>query len=194
MNGMWTFTEKKNTKKPPKNLEKKHTSLSKKIKKNPPNPEWMAHELFLEKKNTPLYFFFPASGKKKHNFTIWMNEWPMNFFGKKKKIRYLWGGYTIFNHQKWGYFFQFSSTKNFFLAEKKVEVNLARKNKFWEKKVGVFFFVEKKLNKKNWEGSKNMYPPSHSNAPNLKKNTYPPQKTLKILQPPRSKKGLFLGV
>ena len=32
--------EKKNTKKTPKNVEKKkHTPLSKKIKKNPPNPE-----------------------------------------------------------------------------------------------------------------------------------------------------------
>ena len=78
--------EKKNTKKTPKKVEKKkHTPLSKKIKKNPPDPEWMPHELFLGKKNTPLYFFFPLRGKKKTRFSI-LNEWMTHelFRGKKK--------------------------------------------------------------------------------------------------------------
>ena len=78
--------EKKNTKKTPKNVEKKkHTPLSKKIKKNPPDPEWMAHELFLGKKKHTLVFFFSASRKKKHTILRfeWMNG-PWTLSGKKK--------------------------------------------------------------------------------------------------------------
>ena len=52
--------------------------------------EWRMN-FFGEKKtkNKPCIFIFPLSGKKKHNFAIWMNGWPMNFIGKQK-IRYLW--------------------------------------------------------------------------------------------------------
>ena len=41
---------------------------------------------------TKFRIFFPAfSEKKKHDFRIWMNEWPTNL-AAKKKIRYLWLG------------------------------------------------------------------------------------------------------
>ena len=81
MNGMWTFTGKKKHKKNTKKCGKKNTPhFKKKIKKNPPDPEWMPHELFLGKKYT-LVFFFPL------RYIIlqfdWMNS-PWTLSGKKK--------------------------------------------------------------------------------------------------------------
>ena len=50
--------------------------------KSSPSPdlEWMDNELFRGKKKNTCVFFFPRNfldlGKKKHDFWIWMNEWP----------------------------------------------------------------------------------------------------------------------
>ena len=70
--------EKKTQKKHTKMWKKKHTPLSKKIKKNPPDPEWMPHELFLGKKNTPL------AEKKKTQFYD-LNEWMAHELFREKK-------------------------------------------------------------------------------------------------------------
>ena len=43
--------------------------------------EWMADELFRGKKKYILLFFSDQKygfGKNKHDFLIWINEWPMN--------------------------------------------------------------------------------------------------------------------
>ena len=125
MNDMWTFTGKKKThKKHPKMLEKKkHKQLSKKINKNPPNPEWMAHELFLGKKKIhPCIFFFRFAEKKKYTILRfdWMNG-PWTFSEKKNTIPLSRVKLHNFNFWKksrfhWVAFF----TGNFFLYDIKI--------------------------------------------------------------------------
>ena len=90
MNGNVNFyRKKKNTQKTPKNVEKKkHTRLSKKIKKTHQILNECLMNFFWEKKNTPLYFFFfPLRGKKKYTILRfdWMNG-PWTFSEKKNTI------------------------------------------------------------------------------------------------------------
>ena len=115
-----------------------------------------------------LFFFFPrkslksthsldflgrkkkktAAEKKNTIFTHSVDFCPKsaNFklFRGNKKIRSLWGGYTIFNRQKWGYFFQFLSTKKFFWQKKKSGGKFGQKKQILGKKKWGYFFLWKK--------------------------------------------------
>ena len=85
------YRKKKTHKKHPKIWKKEHTPLLKKIKKNPPDPEWMPHELFLGKKKYALDFFFCFEEKKQTKF--WdLIEWLTHQLFREKKIRYLRAG------------------------------------------------------------------------------------------------------
>ena len=66
----WHVNFSRKKKKKPKMREKKHNSLFNKIIETLPDFEWMAYELFLEKKNK-LYFFFPA---QLHGLNEWMSH------------------------------------------------------------------------------------------------------------------------
>ena len=70
--------EKKNRKNTPKSLEKKHTPLLIKKKKNPPEAEWMVHQLFQGKKRYTLVFFFSAQFYD-------LNEWMAHELYQGKK-------------------------------------------------------------------------------------------------------------
>ena len=50
--------------------------------------EWVACKLFLEKKNS-LIFFFQNTEKKNKKCPKWVSEYPQ-IFSAEKKIRYLW--------------------------------------------------------------------------------------------------------
>ena len=85
MNELWTFTGKKKHKKNTQIYgKKKHTPLSKKIKKNPPDPEWTAHELFLGKNKVHPCIFFSASRKKTQFYDL--NEWMAHELCQENKI------------------------------------------------------------------------------------------------------------
>ena len=78
--------EKKKKQKNTKIREKKYKQLLLKNKETSSKSDWMTDELFLGKKKQ-LYFFPRFAGKKKHDFRIWMNEWPTSMSAKKKKYR-----------------------------------------------------------------------------------------------------------
>ena len=49
-----------------------------------PTNDWLMNFSWEKKKYTLVFFFFRFAEKKIHNFTIWLNEWPMNFIRKRK--------------------------------------------------------------------------------------------------------------
>ena len=87
-NDLLTFPWKKKQQKTPKKFWEK-----KKNYKQPLFKKRKLHQNLIEwpmnfssgKKKKQLYFFFPRfAGKKKHDFRIWMNEWPTSMSAKKK--------------------------------------------------------------------------------------------------------------
>ena len=65
--------------------KKKYKQLLLKNKETSSKSDWMTDELFLGKKKTAVFFFSRFAGKKKkHDFRIWMNEWPTSMSAKKK--------------------------------------------------------------------------------------------------------------
>ena len=85
------FQEKKKHKKTHQNPGKKKTQPTF-IKKNRNPSKIRMNDRWTfpgKKKNTCLCFFFPvfyaSRKKKKHDFRIWMNEWPTSMAAEKKK-------------------------------------------------------------------------------------------------------------